>query len=239
LCLDLDHFKDVNDTLGHPAGDVLLQTVAARLRANVREVDTVARFGGDEFAIILNSVDEPVSVASVSGRLLDVISQGITFEAEVAADAASVADRIVNAMIEPILIQADRIHSGATIGIAIYGPDFPDAETMLSRADVALYRAKAEERGTYRIFTEGMDAEVRARVSMSAELREAIVSNQLFLLYQPQYDINICRIVGLEALVRWNHPTLGVLGPSQFIPGAEKNGLIVPLGRWVMDEACR
>ena len=109
---------------------------------------------------------------------------------------------------------------------------------MLAHADVALYRAKAEQRGTYRFFTEGMDTEVQARVSMSAELREALLANQFFLMYQPQVDISAGRIVGLEALVRWRHPTLGIVGPSHFIPEAEWNGLIVPLGRLVMREAC-
>ncbi len=214
LYLDLDHFKDVNDTLGHPVGDELLMTMAERLQENVRPDDTVARFGGDEFAILLNDITE--------GSKAEVI-----------------AERIVSALADPVMIEANRIYSGATIGIAVHGPDSPDAETMLAHADVALYRAKAEQRGTYRFFTEGMDAEVQARVSTSAELREALIADQFFLMYQPQVDISANQIVGLEALIRWRHPTLGTVGPNRFIPEAEWNGLIVPLGRWVVREACR
>ena len=239
LYLDLDHFKDVNDTLGHPVGDVLLIKVAERLRANVRADDTVARFGGDEFAVILNNIAEPASAAAVSERILGAIADPTAIQAKAAAVAADVADKIVRAVTEPITIEANRIHSGASVGIAIYGPGSLDAETMLSHADVALYQAKVERRGTYRFFTDGMDVEVRARVSMSAQLRDAIALDQLFLMYQPQVDIDTGRIVGLEALVRWQHPTLGVVGPGQFIPAAERHGLIVSLGHWVMDEACR
>ncbi len=238
LYLDLDHFKDVNDTLGHPVGDVLLETMARRLRANVREIDTVARFGGDEFAVILSDIAEPADAAVVSERLLGVIGERTAIRAEVAAAAAGVAEMIVKAMTEPITIHANRIYSGATIGIAIYGPDSPDAETMLTHADVALYQAKAHQRGTYRFFTDGMDAEVRARVNLSTELRDAIASDEFFLMYQPQVYTETGRIAGLEALVRWHHPTLGTLGPGKFIPDTERNGLILPLGRWVLGEAC-
>ena len=238
LYLDLDHFKDVNDTLGHPVGDVLLIEVAERLRANVRDVDTVARFGGDEFAIILNDIAEPENAAAASERILGAIGEPNFIQVDVAAVAADVAEKIVRAVTEPIMIQANRIHSGASVGIAVYGPGSSDAETMLSHADVALYQAKVERRGTYRFFNDGMDAELRARVSMSTELRDAIAADQFLLMYQPQVDIDTGRIVGLEALVRWRHPTLGVLGPGEFIPAAERHGLIVPLGRWVMDEAC-
>ena len=238
MYLDLDHFKDVNDTLGHPVGDVLLIEVAERLRANVRDVDTVARFGGDEFAIILNDIAEPENAAAASERILGAIGEPNFIQVDVAAVAADVAEKIVRAVTEPIMIQANRIHSGASVGIAVYGPGSSDAETMLSHADVALYQAKVERRGTYRFFNDGMDAELRARVSMSTELRDAIAADQFLLMYQPQVDIDTGRIVGLEALVRWRHPTLGVLGPGEFIPAAERHGLIVPLGRWVMDEAC-
>ena len=227
LYLDLDHFKNVNDTLGHPAGDLLLESVAHRLRASVRATDTVARFGGDEFAILLSDIADSTDAADAAGL------------AKIANAAGDVAAKILAAVKEPFFIQGKLLNSGASVGIALYERDGANAESMLSRADQALYRAKSEGRGTYRFFTDAMDAEVRARVTMSAELREAISSDQLFLHYQPQVDINTRRIVGLEALVRWHHPTRGDLGPDAFIAAAEANGLIVPLGRWVMREACR
>jgi diguanylate cyclase (GGDEF)-like protein/PAS domain S-box-containing protein len=239
LYIDLDHFKDINDTLGHPVGDLLLQTVATRLRANVREGDTVARFGGDEFAIILNDIRQPEDAAGVSHRILDAISARIGTQKELVAVAGVIADKVVKAVAEPVVVQGTQIRSGATIGIAIYGADSLDAETMLSHADLALYRAKSEGRGAYRFFTEAMDTEVRARVRMNTELGEAITSGQFFLMYQPQVEIGTNYIVGLESLVRWRHPIRGIMGPGRFIPVTESNGLIVPLGHWIMREACR
>jgi diguanylate cyclase (GGDEF)-like protein/PAS domain S-box-containing protein len=238
LYLDLDHFKDVNDTLGHPVGDLLLRAAAERLRTSVRKVDTVARFGGDEFAVILTDIEDLADAAHVSDRILDAIGHPIFLD-ELVAAAGVVAGKIVKAVSESFLIEGNEIRSGASVGIAVYGPDAPDAETVLSHADVALYRAKSEGRGTYCFFTAAMDTEVRARVRMSAELREAVTSDQLFLMYQPQVEIDTGRIVGLEALVRWHHPSRGVMWPGRFIPAAERNGLIVPLGHWVLHEACR
>jgi len=234
LYLDLDHFKDVNDTLGHPVGDLLLQAVANRLGANVREADTVARFGGDEFAIILSDVKDPSNAAGVASRLLEAVSSEYSV-----GSAGHVADKILKAFSESFSIRDNEIRSAASVGIAVYGPDSTDAETILSHADVALYRAKSEGRGTYRFFTQAMDVDVRARVSLNKALREAIFADQLFLMYQPQVDIESHRIVGLEALVRWHHPVQGTVSPAKFIPEAEKSGLIVPLQRWVLREACR
>jgi diguanylate cyclase (GGDEF)-like protein len=214
LYLDLDHFKDVNDTLGHPVGDELLKAVADRLRANTRETDTVARFGGDEFAIVVADIRDP-------------------------ADAAILADKLLIAFAISFSVQGSDIHSGASIGIAVYGSDAPDAETLLSHADVALYRAKSEGRGSYRFFTDAMDTEVQTRVTLGAELRIALDEGQLFLMYQPQVTIETGRITGVEALVRWRHPKRGVLGPDLFIPIAEQIGIIAKLGHWVLWEACR
>jgi diguanylate cyclase (GGDEF)-like protein len=214
LFLDLDHFKDVNDTLGHPTGDDLLCAIADRLRVNARATDLVARFGGDEFAVIAAAIGEP-------------------------ADAANLADKIVAAIGNSFSIHGNNIHSSVSIGIAVYEPGGADAETLLAHADVALYRAKADGRSGYRFFTNTMDVEVRARVIMSGELREAIASGQLFLRYQPQIEAQTGRIVGVEALVRWNHPLRGVLLPGDFIQVAEKAGLSVALDRWVGREACR
>jgi len=214
LYLDLDHFKDVNDTLGHPVGDLVLQCVADRLRTSLRETDTVARFGGDEFALIQVNIAKPLDAAVLANKLLKAISLSIT-------------------------IQGNEIRSGASVGIAVYGPDSPGAETLLSRADVALYQAKSEGRGTYRFFTDAMDVEVRTRVTLGVELRGAMAAGQLFLVYQPQIDVDTGRFIGVEALARWRHPTRGLLPPAMFIPVAEQSGLIVSLGRWVLHEACR
>ena len=214
LYLDLDHFKDVNDTLGHPVGDLLLQALADRLRTSVRGTDMVARFGGDEFALIETNIHEPIDAAVLATTLLKSINV-------------------------PFTIQGNEIRSGASVGIAVYGLESPSAEALLSHADVALYRAKAEGRGTYRFFTDAMDAEVRTRVTLGAELRDAMPAGQLLLMYQPEINVDTGSFVGVEALARWQHPTRGLLLPDIFIPVAEQSGLIVPLGRWVIHEACR
>ena len=214
LYLDLDHFKDVNDTLGHPVGDELLKAVADRLRRNMREVDTVARFGGDEFAVVMSDVADP-------------------------AEAALLAEKLLKCLAEPFHIGGNEIRTGTSIGISTYGNDTPDAETILTHADVALYRAKNEGRGTFRFFTDAMDREVKTRVTLGAELRHAIAAEQFTLYYQPEVDIDTGKIIGLEALVRWKHPQRGLLGPGEFIPAAEESGLICALGRWILWDACR
>ena len=214
LFVDLDDFKDVNDTLGHPVGDVLLREVAERLRHNVRDTDLVARFGGDEFAVMAAAIDEP-------------------------ADAANLADKLIRALGNPCSIEGNDIRSSVSIGIAVYDTGDADPETLVSHADLALYRAKVNGGAGYRFFTDAMDAEVRARVRLTAELRQAIASEQFFLQYQPQIEIETGRICGVEALVRWRHPERGVLAPGEFISAAEKTGLIMALDRWVMREACR
>ena len=213
LYLDLDHFKDVNnDTLGHPAGDRLLEAVAQRLGKNLRASDMVARFGGDEFAVLMSSLSDP-------------------------SDAGLLAKKLIDAAASPFPVDANEIYTGLSVGIAV-SEAAVDAESMLSHADVALYRAKAEGRRTYRFFDDAMDLEVRGRVNLLAELREAIAKEQFFLLYQPQVDIASGRIIGLEALVRWRHPKRGVIEPMTFIPTAERSGLIMTLGNWVLAQAC-
>jgi diguanylate cyclase (GGDEF)-like protein/PAS domain S-box-containing protein len=214
LYLDLDHFKDVNDTLGHPVGDGLLREVGDRLRSHVQPGDTIARFGGDEFAVLVSDADDPTVAGFMAKNLLDVLAV-------------------------PFIVDGFEIRSGASIGIGLYGPESTEPEVVLKHADVALYRAKSEGRGDYRFFTDAMDLEVRTRVTLGAELRIAIESDQLFLLYQPQVAIETGRIVGLEALVRWRHPERGILSPDRFIPVAESSGSIAALGRWVLFAACR
>jgi diguanylate cyclase (GGDEF)-like protein len=214
LYLDLDHFKDVNDTLGHSIGDGLLCAVAARLNNQVRRGDCVGRFGGDEFAVILQADN-------------------------IAAEAEKLATRIIAALREPYDISGNHIRSGASIGIAICKSKNDDAERMMSYADIALYQAKKDERGSCKLFTEVMDTEIRERVSVVADLREAVVTEQLVLEYQPQVNLKSDRITGVEALVRWQHPERGFLDPSQFVPLAERTGLLLPLDRWVLHQACR
>jgi diguanylate cyclase (GGDEF)-like protein/PAS domain S-box-containing protein len=214
LYLDLDQFKDVNDTLGHLVGDELLKAVAERLRANVRESDIVARFGGDEFAIMAPDAGDEVR-------------------------AARLADKIIRALASSYMVAGNDIRSGVSVGIALFDPALPDPETILSRADLALYRAKAEGPGVYRFFTPAMESDTRTRVRLSTELRNAIGTDQIYLVRQPQIEIESGRIVGVEALVRWRHPTQGILSPTVFVPVAERSGLIAALGHWVLREACR
>jgi diguanylate cyclase (GGDEF)-like protein/PAS domain S-box-containing protein len=213
LYLDLDHFKDVNDTLGHPVGDELLRLAAERLQHAVRGTDVIARFGGDEFAVIVSDIAGPM-------------------------DAATLADALIRVLGDPFWVQGNEIRTGASIGVAVYDRSVTSAETLLAHADVALYRAKEEQRNAFRFFTAAMDAHVRTRVALRAELHRAIETNQLFLVYQPQVDALTGGVTGLEALVRWRHPELGVVGPQTFITIAEESGLMIPLGRWVMRQAC-
>jgi diguanylate cyclase (GGDEF)-like protein/PAS domain S-box-containing protein len=214
LYLDLDQFKTVNDTLGHLIGDELLKAVADRLRSHTREVDTVARLGGDEFAIVASDVTE-------------------------ASDVARLAAKLIAAIAAPFEIDGVQVHASASIGIDIHGPESRDVETLLSHADLALYRAKAEGRNGYRFFTDTMDAEVRARVAMAAQLQNAMERGELFLCYRPRIALRSGRIVGIGVDVRWRHPERGVIEPSEFMPAAEKMGLAAKLGKWVLETACR
>jgi diguanylate cyclase (GGDEF)-like protein/PAS domain S-box-containing protein len=216
LYLDLDRFKDINDSLGHAAGDELLVQVGARLRAACRTTDTVARFGGDEFAVIASDACSPTDAAALATTLIDALSR-------------------------PFQLATGEIRTGASIGIAMFavGDAATDAEMLLSQADVALYRAKEDGRGLLAFFTEALDKEVRTRVALTSQLREAIACNQLVLHYQPQVQLATGRIIGVEALVRWRHPDRGLIEPSAFVPIAEHSGLISALSVWVLREGCR
>ncbi|MHC2465820.1 EAL domain-containing protein [Bradyrhizobium embrapense] len=213
FCLDLDNFKQVNDTLGHPVGDELLCAVADRLNACVREVDTVARLGGDEFAVIQCGV------------------QG-------GEEAERLARRIVECVGAPYELNGHRVVVGCSVGISMSPGDGTTGEKLLKNADVALYRAKMEGRGTWRFFEPAMDASLQRRRAIELDLREAMAKDEFSLYYQPLYDLHLDRICGFEALLRWHHPKRGLVPPDQFIPIAEEIGLIGPLGEWVLNRAC-
>ncbi len=212
LCLDLDYFKNVNDALGHPVGDALLEAVAARLRDCVRPEDLVARIGGDEFAILQSSPDHPVQ-------------------------AEALAQRIVETLCEPFDIDGQRAIVGVSIGIAVASDRNTSADLMLRNADMALYRAKADGRSRYRFFEAEMDAQMQARRAIELDLREAMVRDELEVWYQPIFDLVENRVRGYEALLRWQHHELGMIPPAQFIPLAEELGLITSIGQWVLQRA--
>ncbi len=214
LYIDLDDFKSVNDQLGHAAGDDLLAQSADRMRACLRDIDCVARLSGDEFAIIAAAVKEPVQ-------------------------AMVVAERLVRAFSSPFMVGGARITSRISIGIAIAPFDGQDAETLLKKADTALYSSKRDRRGHFQFFQSELDAQAQHRIAMEKELREAIAHRQLALAFQPFVDMRTRRVTGFEALLRWDHPTRGPICPLDFIPVAEKTGCIQEIGEFVIGEAIR
>jgi diguanylate cyclase (GGDEF)-like protein len=211
--LDLDNFKSVNDTLGHPIGDKLLTMVADRLRGQVRESDTIARLGGDEFAVVEQQISRPADAIPLARRIIEVVSQ-------------------------PYEIDGHQVVIGTSIGIAVGPQDGTTPDQIMRNADLALYRAKADGRGTFHFFEPAMDAMMQARRVLERDLRKALADGEFELHYQPMFNLAEHEISGFEALLRWRHPEKGMIQPNAFIPLAEDTRLIVPLGEWVIREAC-
>jgi len=213
FCLDLDRFKDVNDAHGHPFGDLLLKAVADRLRQCIRDADIAARLGGDEFAIVQAGSSQPTDATSLASRLIEVVGA-------------------------PYELGGRQVTVELSIGIALAPGDGLDPEQLLKNADTALYRAKSDGHGLYRFFEPEMDARVQARRRIEIDLGKAIANNEFELFYQPLVDVRTENVTGFEALIRWHHPERGMVSPLDFIAVAEETGLILPIGDWVLRQAC-
>jgi diguanylate cyclase (GGDEF)-like protein len=214
LFLDLDNFKTINDSLGHSAGDELLKEVADRLRAAVREMDTVSRQGGDEFLIVLTDVSDLAAISAVAVHVLEQLAQ-------------------------PFALKGMQIVTSISIGIALFPQDGDDFDLLLKHADIAMYQAKAAGRNAYRFFDQQMNVDIAEHLNLEAGLRQALSQQQFVLHFQPIVDIHSGQLLAAEALIRWQHPEHGLMAPDKFIAVAERSGLIVEIGEWVLNEACR
>lgn len=214
ILIDMDHFKQINDKLGHAAGDALLVEVAVRLKANVRESDIISRIEGHEFVVILTAVED-------------------------ATGAMRVAEKILESLAQPYQFGSNDMHSTPSIGLTLCPDDGQDFEVLIKNADTAMYQAKKQGRNNVQCFTNAMAKAIAGRLEMEHDLRLSIAAGQLELYYQPKLEASSGRLVGFEALVRWNHPVDGLISPAKFIPLAEETGIILPMGAWVFDEACR
>ncbi len=214
IFLDLDRFKTINDTLGHGVGDMVLKEVALRLKNAVRKVDIVARLGGDEFILLINEVKSAQNIARVADKILDSL--------------------------RPVTrVQDHSLHITASMGIAMFADDGQDIYSLLKNADTALYRAKDAGRNRYQFYDYSMNLQSGSKLSLEQDLRTALAQGQLFMEYQPFVDIRTGRVMGLESLVRWNHPKLGIIHPFDFVPLAEETGMIIPIGKWILETVCK
>jgi diguanylate cyclase (GGDEF)-like protein/PAS domain S-box-containing protein len=214
MFMDLDRFKDINDTLGHGVGDRLLRIVAERLKSTLREGDTIARIGGDEFTAILTGMRWP-------------------------ADAVNVCEKTLQELKRPVVLEGRSFCVTCSIGLSVFPDDGEDQNTLMKKADIAMYRAKELGRNNYQLYTLDMSARIHQRLDLESDLRDGLEKGELYLVYQPQADIRSGRVVGVEALARWHHPRLGDIPPATFIPIAEETGLIGRLGEWALRTACR